>query len=57
MNEAFINFLIAFAIMIMGIIAGVSAYNECLLEEIEQYNSIRLNGIYYYPEEVINNES
>lgn len=53
MNEALVNLLMAIVFLVLGLILGMNMYNDCLLAEIEQYNSIRLNGVYYYPEEVI----
>lgn len=50
----FIGFLVI-AIIAVGAWFGGSAVKEAeIRKEIEQYNSIRIDGVYYYPEEVSN---
>ncbi len=35
----------------IGFLVGANTYEQLLKEEIEQYNSFRIDGVYYYPEE------
>lgn len=49
--------LVIFVTFFMGMFAGNSMIMDSTRKEIEEYNSIRIDGVYYYPEEVINNEN
>ena len=36
--------------VVTGIIIGISSCADCIKNDIEQFNSIRINGVWYYPE-------
>lgn len=55
MNDTLLNLVMGLVLVFTGVMLGATTYEQGLYDEIELYNSIRLNGIYYYPEEVINN--
>lgn len=42
--------LIVIIVFFAGALTGAETYEDILRDEIEEYNSIRLDGVYYYPE-------
>ena len=42
--------LIVIIVFFAGALSGAETYQDLLRKEIKQYHSIRLDGVYYYPE-------